>query len=95
MVTPSVEPLKPFSVIVHDPLAGVAIDDTVNDVPALGEIVANELHDDWPDIEIALLNGAVYPACVAVNVKLEPVPLVAYRSISGDPLSRGPLYTIG
>jgi hypothetical protein len=39
--------------------------------------------------------ASVQPASCAVKVALDPVPLVAYKSISGEAPFSGPVYTIG
>jgi hypothetical protein len=70
--------------------------DVVNDVPLAGEVVAMLLHPDASLCAIDFEYGAsVQPASWAVKVPLDPVPLVAYRSISGVAPFSGPVYTMG
>ena len=85
-------PIKSLSVCVHVPALGEAATVSVNEVPEAGEAVAMLLHPAANDCVMLRLYGAfVQPVSDAVNVPVDPVPEVAYKSISGKLATSGPL----
>ena len=90
--------LNPAIVIVHVPGDGAATALTVK-FEALGAGVASVANAPHAGGTVATselpYEEPVQPACDAVKLNVEPVPLAAYKSISGFPETVGPEYTTG